>query len=103
MAKPQSTVQYRSQFLRDHYENYAHQCIALHGLKEGHGGTHIVAQSKECRTVLSLTGKNKGNIAGIGKYQEIISEVVNNILPLYKQQLGQNGKIPSGKTPSEIL
>jgi hypothetical protein len=103
VAKPQSTVQYRCQFLRDHYEKYAHQCLAMYGLKEGHGGTHTVAQSKECRTVLSLTGKNKGKSAGMGKYQEMISEVVNNILPLYKQQLGPDGKIPSGKTPSEIL
>ncbi len=75
----------------------------MYGLKEGHDGTHIVAQSKECRTVLSLTGKNKGKSAGMGKYQDMISEVANNILPLYKKQLGPDGKIPSGKIPLRSL
>ncbi len=37
----------------------------------------------------------------MGIYQDIISEVVNIILPLYKKQLGPDGKIPSDKPPSE--
>jgi hypothetical protein len=103
VAKPQSTVQYLCQYLRDHFEKFAHQYLVMYRLKEGHGGTHTIAQSKECRTVMSLSGKNKGKSPRMGKYMEMISEVVNNILPLYKKQLGLDGKIPSGKTPIKVM
>ncbi len=47
--------------------------------------------------------KNKGKSPAMGKYMEMINEVVNNITPLYKNQLDYGGKIPSGKTPTEAL
>ena len=103
VAKPNSTVQFRSQYLRDNYSKYANQCLQIYGLKEGESGTHTVADSFACRTVLATSGKNKGKSPAMGKYMEMISEVVNNILPLYKKELDSGGNIPSGKTPSEVL
>ncbi len=51
---------YRSSYLREHYPKFALQCMKIYGLKEGDGGTYTVTMSREIRTVLSLTGKNKG-------------------------------------------
>ena len=75
----------------------------MYGLTEGQGGTYTIASSFEIRTTLTTTGKNKGKSNGMTKYAEIVSEVVNNIIPLYKAQLDSTGKIPSGKTPAEVL
>ena len=69
----------------------------MYGLPEGLGGTHCIVQSWEARTAITPTGKNKGKSLGFGKYQDMVSEVVNNILPIYKKQLDTSGHIPSGK------
>jgi hypothetical protein len=75
----------------------------MYGLTEGQGGTHTIEQSYEVRTVIPTTGKNKGKSPGFGKYQDMISKVANNILPLYRKQLDSTGKIPSGKQVAEVL
>ncbi len=103
VAKPQSTVQYRSSFLRMHYIKYAQQCLTMYGLTEGQGGTHTIERSFEVRNVIPTSGKNKSKSPGFGKYQEIVSEVANNILPLYRKQLDAGGKIPSGKQAADVL
>jgi len=103
VAKPQSTIQYRSGYVREHYSKFAEQCLKMYGLKEGEGGTHTIALSHEIRTALSLSGKNKGKSPGMGKYQDMISECANNILPIYKRQLDSAGKIPSGKQVADVI
>ncbi len=66
-------------------------------------GTHTIAQSFECRNVLTASRKNKGKSPRMGKYMEMISEVTNNIIPILKKQLDFGGKILSGKTYAEVL
>ena len=39
----------------------------------------------------------------MGKYMEVISEVANNIIHLYKNQLDSCGMILSGRTPTKVL
>ncbi len=78
-----STVLYRSTFVRNHYKKYAEQCLSMYGLIECLAGTHSIEQSWEIRTAISGTGKDKGKSPSYGKYQEMVSDVANNILPLY--------------------
>ncbi len=94
---------YRSSYLREHYPKFILQCLKIYWLKEGEGGTYTVAVSREIRTVLSLTGENKGKSLGMGKYQEMVSEVANNIRPICNRQLDASGNIPSGKQPEDVL
>jgi hypothetical protein len=75
----------------------------MYGLTKGQGRTYTIAHSSEFRTTLIPFDKNKGKSNAMAKYDEIVSEVVNNIIPLYKMQLDSNGIIPSRKTPDEIL
>ncbi len=64
VAKPQSTVQFRAQYLREHYEKFARQCLRMYGLTEGVGGTYTVAQSCEYRTALSSFVKTRVKVTG---------------------------------------
>jgi hypothetical protein len=75
----------------------------MYGLTKGLGGTHNVVQSWEIRTAISASGKNKGKRLGFGKYQGIVSEVANNIFPIYKKQLDLTGLIPSGQQEPDVL
>ncbi len=71
--------------MRENYAKFAYQSLKMYGLKEGEGGTYTVALSHKIRTVLPLTGENKGKPPGMGKYHDMISERANNILPIYKR------------------
>ncbi len=53
--------------------------------------------------MIPTTSKNKGKSLGLGKYQDMISEVANNLLPLYMKQFDSNGKIPTGKQVADAL
>ncbi len=55
VEKPNSTVQFRSQYLRDNCSKYANQCLQIYSLKGGQGGTHTVADSFACRTVMATS------------------------------------------------
>ena len=75
----------------------------MYGRTQGIGGTHTIEQSWEIRTAISGSGKNKEKSPGFGKYQNMVSDVANNILPLYKKQLDASGSILSSKQVSDIL
>jgi len=53
--------------------------------------------------LLATSRKNKGKSPAMAKYMENISEVMNNIIPLYKKLLHASGKILSGQRPTYVF